>query len=542
MQEPLLVSGRLVFGADRLSRTVRWCHSLDDIVRDRRVDLEETVVLADSGEIADRWSAIAASNCAAVFVRGPFPADVGDIGDHVVVEFPRDVSRTRILELIAEVTLAHRAHVLQYGQQVHSVLAHLLHRGAGLTAMCTRLARLSRTSVAALGVDLHLLAFDPGPGDALDPPSVVAAIRDHEASILQMCDEASGGHAIAQLELRVKDRTATCLIAPIDLVEQRDGWMLLIDSAPDRTDHDLAAHRVALEQAVTIVGTELLRVRGIERVEERAKGNFVHALLHARFSNRADMVARAAHYDFDIHGRYSVVVAHCRALLAQRDSQGKATELVREATRVLEEPGRLTMATVIGDVVAVVRQLPPAGRQHDAGLVDVRAYAQALEQRVSERMRSQATVAFGRPVEGADAINDSYREARIALDLRQRLYVDGVCGFGDLRVHSLLFDLAQQPSGQEYGNDVLGPLRSHRDTALEDIARVYVDCGGNLNEAARRLNVHRNTMLSKIDRIERLLQCDMRSADQQFGLWLAFRLHDLAETAKRVDHVLIAGG
>jgi sugar diacid utilization regulator len=460
----------------------------------------------------------------------------------VVVELPAAVSRTAVQELVAVLSLAHHAHVLQYGQQVHATLAHLLHRGAGLTALCSRLARLSHCAAGVLGTDLHLLAFDPGPGSALDPAAVTADLRSAEQQMLASAAAAPGPHGLVTLELTVRDRPVTCVAGAIDLVEQRDGWVVLLDGSDDMTEHDLAEHRVAVEQAVTIIGTELLRVRGIERAEERAKGNFVHALLHARFTNRADMVARASHYDFDVDARYGVVVAHSGGLVAQRDSPTKLAEMARDATRLHEDARHQTLATVVGDVVAVVRRVSPSRRgQQDPGTNELRDYAVALEQKLRDRGQQRVVVAFGRPEDTADAIVDSYREARIALDLRQRLGVEEVCGFADLRVHSVLLDLAQQPAGQGFVQEILGPLREDRDGSLAEVARVYVEAGGNLNEAARRLNVHRNTMLYKLERIARLLQRDLREPDSQFAVGLAIRLNDLAETTERVNRDLTSG-
>ena len=547
LQERLLRGSRVLAGETRLSRPVRWCHSLQDVMSDGQPDLDGVVVLADAAELDhQRWADLMSSNCAAIFVRGrtAVPASVSARAPHqpVVVELPDGVPRTAVLELVAVLSLAHHAHVLEYGQQVHAALARLLHRGAGLTALCSRLARLSRCGVGVLGTDLHLLAFDPGPGTPIDPSAVTAALRSAEQQLAAMAGAAPGPHGIVTLELTVRDVPVTCVAAPIDLVEQRDGWLVLLDASETITEHDLAEHRVAVEQAVTIVGTELLRVRGIERAEERAKGNFVHALLHARFTNRADMVARASHYDFDVDGRYGVVVAHSGGLVAQRDSPSKLAEMAREASRLLGDRQRQTLATVVGDVVAVVREVPPSGRgRPDPATEELRAYATALEQKLRDRGQNPVKVAFGRPEVTAEAIVESYREARIALDLRQRLGVDEVCGFADLRVHSVLLDLAQHAAGQGFADELLGPLRDDRDGSLVEVARMYVEAGGNLNEAARRLNVHRNTMLYKLERITRLLQRDMRAPDAQFAVWLAIRLHDLAETSERVNRDLTSG-
>ncbi|HET7357942.1 MAG TPA: helix-turn-helix domain-containing protein [Nocardioidaceae bacterium] len=547
LQERLLRGSRVLSGEAKLARPVRWCHSLQDVLRDQSTDLDGIVVLADATEMDDqRWVDLMGRSCSAIFVRGdtdvPFSIRKHTLDQPVVVALPESVSRTAVLELVAVVSLAHRAHVLEYGQQVHSTLAHLLHRGAGLTALCSRLARLSHCAVGVLGTDLHLLAFDPGRGRQLEPAAVTSALRGSRQQMLTMADSSGGRHGVATLELTVKGVPVTCVAGAIDLLEQRDGWVVLLDASESITEHDLAEHRVAVQQAVTIMGTELLRVRGIERAEERAKGNFVHALLHARFTNHADLVARASHYGFDVHGRYGVVVAHSGGLLAQRDSPSKLAEMAREAGRVLESPGRQTLTTVVSDVVAVIRQVSPSRRgQQDQAEQELREYAAALERRLGERGPQPVQVAFGRPEVGADAIVESYREARIALELRGRLGVSEVCGFSDLRVHSVLLELAQQPAGGEYAEEILGPLREDRDGSLAEVARVYVEAGSNLNEAARRLNVHRNTMLYKLERITRLLRRDMREPDVAFAVWLAIRLNDLAETTKRVNRDLMSG-
>lgn len=547
LQERLLHGARVLRGQDLLGRAVRWCHAFPDVERDCDAGLAAVAVLVDAGELGpEQWTALARGGCAAVFVRlagdgrtRTMPSS--GIDGLVVVEVPASVQRRAVVELVATLSLAHQTHVLQYGQRVHSTLAQLMHRGAGITALCSRLARLSGCTVAVLGNDLHLLAFDPGPS-GLDPNAVTAALREAEPRLAGLSAGKVGAHSVAVLDLLIRNKRLVCVAGAIMLVEQRDGWVMLLDDAEVVTDHDLAEHRAAVEQAITIVGTELLRVRGLERAEERARGNFVHALLHSLFSSHADLVARAAHYGFDVAGRYGVVVAHSDGLVGRDDSPAKLAEMAREAARLLESPHGQTLTSVVRDVIAVVRPVSAVKRGHpDPAVTELRDYATALDRRLAQRTQRSVLVAFGRPVAGADAIVESYREARVALELRQRLHVTGVCGFVDLRVDSVLLDLAQQQEGREFSAEILDPLRNERDGGLVEVARVYVEAGGNLNEAARRLSVHRNTMLYKLERITRLLQRDIRSPDTQFTVWLALRLNGLDETTQRVNRDLRSG-
>lgn len=558
LQERPLRHARVLRGAGLLGRQVRWCHALADVTRDGGADLAAVMVLADADELGPRqWDHLARSGCAAVFVRSaddgqtagaerPGAAPAGSMppsgaGELVVVEVPASVRRRTVIELVATLSLAYQTHVLHYGQRVHNALAQLLHRGAGITALCSRLARLSDCSAAIVGNDLHLLAFDPGPA-SLDPHAVTAALKGVEQRLAGLAAGPHGPHSVAVVDLQVRDRRLACVAGAIKLVEQRDGWVMLLDDAADVSEHDLAEHRAAVEQAVTIVGTELLRVRGLEQAEERARGNFVHALLHSLFSSHADLIARASHYGFDAGGRYGVVAARTAGPVTREDSASRLAELAGEAARLLTSPHGQTLTSVTGDVIAVIRPVSALRRgQPDPALTELRDYATALDRRLAQRTGHPVLVAFGRPVGGAEAIVESYREARVALELRQRLHVTGVCGFADLRVDSVLLDLAQQAEGQRFAAEILDPLRTEHGGGLVEVARVYAEAGGNVNEAARRLRVHRNTMLYKLERITRLLQRDIRDPDTQFTIWLALRLNDLDETARRVNRDLRAG-
>ncbi|ABL83773.1 MULTISPECIES: helix-turn-helix domain-containing protein [unclassified Nocardioides] len=539
LDERLLQGAVLVAGADP-GVAVRWCHSLADL-EDPPRDLDLVAVMARPEQLtATVLQRLVAAGAAAVFVLASSEADRSPpaVPGLNVVVVPPGVPPRALAELVARLGLAHESHVLQYAQRVHSALAQLLHRGAGVSALCTRMSRLSNCSVAVIATDLRILAFDQGPNPWMHASMVAATVRELHERLLQ--EDVSAGPVT--LETSIGDNEVVCVVGAIELADHREGWIAVINADDSPHGHDLAEHRVVVEQAATIVGTELLRLRSVERAEERARGNFVHALLHGRFSNHADLVARASHHDFAVEGRYGVVIARSAGLIAERDAPVRLAEMAREALRVAPVDDRQTLTAVVGDVLAVVRQVSPAGRTHpDPTAHELRDYATGLERRLARLLQRPVHVAYGRPVKGAEQIVLSYREARIALDLGERLRMERVCGFADLRVDSALLGLAREPAGKSFFTDVLEPLRQDRSGTLLDVAREYVAAGGNVNESARRLGIHRNTMLYKLDRISRLLERDIREADTQFTIWLALRLSTLAATAELVDRDVSSG-
>jgi len=545
LDERLLRKSTVLLG-DQLGAPVDWCHSLSDLVQPRG-SLAGIAVMATEKELTPKVvTELVVAGTPALLVFGATEArwTSGDVPEGpVVLAVPDTVTPRALSEMVSRLALAHESHVLRYAQQVHTALAQQLHRGAGVDALCNRMAQLSDCAVAVLDTDLRLLAFDQGPNHWLDPTTMGVALRPvYDRLVAEAEQEPESSHREFTAKAQIEDHPVNAVVGPIELAERRDGWIILVDSNEPPHEHDLAEHRVVVQQAATIVGTELLRVRGMERAEERARGNFVHALLHGRFSNHADLVARASYHDFPVEPRYAVVVARSAGLIADGDSPNRLAEMAREASRILPVDGLQTLAAVVGDVLGVVRPVSPPSRAHrDTNPEDLRAYATALEQRLSRVSRRQVRISYGRPVRGAEKIMESYREARVALDLRERLEVKTVCGFEDLRVDSALLDLAQDHAGRNFAEDILRPLRDDRGGALLEVAQAYVEAGGNLNEASRRLSVHRNTMLYKLNRISRLLQRDIREADTLFTIWLALRLANLAQTAEMVDRDLSSG-
>jgi sugar diacid utilization regulator len=344
-------------------------------------------------------------------------------------------------------------------------------------------------------------------------------------------------------EITVGGEDIACIVTPIVLGGRHDGWILLLEDDDDPHPHDIAEHRVLVEQAAPIIGTEMLRLRSVQRAKEQARGDFVHGLLHGRFATVEDISARAAHYEFPVRSWFGVLVASGITVPADADSPTRLQQVALQASRLLPEQERHTQAAMVGDVLVVVREVARRGTMGtpEAAAAAIGDYATALHAYLSKR-KDQAgrpvRVTYGRPVVGALAIPDSYREARMAHGLQQRLGLPPVCGYQELRVHAVLEDVAASRTGQSFAADILAPLRDPNVGDLESAVLAYVASGGNVNAAARDLHIHRNTMLYKLDRASRLLGMDLRQADNQFAVWLAHTLDLLSHTTAEVDRVV----
>ncbi|WP_201464761.1 PucR family transcriptional regulator [Janibacter melonis] len=543
LAEPLLRSAcPILDGPD--DAVVDWARPALEVLANES-DLHRTVVVGDDRDLSPaHLDPLARRGAVAVLVREPDEERwraAGPGSPLPVVGFRAGASVDAVVRLVAQLALAHESHVLRYATRVHETLAVHLHRGSGVEAICQQLERLTGCAVAFLDAtsSLHAVARDQEPWlDSTTAGSIARQVTAHPGRPAPL---SSDHHLVHEQQAEAKGIPVHVLSAEVSVADRSEGWLVLVDDDPQPAGHDVATRTIALQQAVGIVATEMLRTRSVERAEERARGNFVHALLHGRFSNSADLSARAAHRRFPVDRRYGVVVLQARGLIADNDSPQRLANMAREALRLRGAEERAALSAVVGDVIAVVREVAPARRSgHDSGTSELAGYATALHRRLQPETDRAILVTYGRPIDGAMRINESYREARIALALAAQLGVGEPAGFTDMRVYATLLDLALDPRGRAYAHELVSPLREASGD-LDEAVETYIEAGGNLTQAARDLQVHRNTMLYKLERASKAVAQDLRDPETQFAVWLALKLDLLARTADAVGDSVESG-
>jgi sugar diacid utilization regulator len=548
LQEPVLRRARIHAGRAGAVTRVEWvtpwsvAARQDDPLGGVLVHAHAQELEADDVTVTRAAERLAARGAAALLVDGheTVATDAVAAVQLPLVTMPDRVPFATLNRLVADLTLARETHVLRYGLTVHRALAELLYRGAELAALCSQMARMSQRPVAVFDSQGQLAAFEQQKR-VVEPGELARAFAAQAESL--------GTHEAPQelhprfAEIRLGARELVCVVTPIVLGGRHDGWILLLEEDDDPHPHDLAEHRVLVEQAAPIVGTEMLRLRSVQRAKEQARGDFVHGLLHGRFATLEDISARAAHYEFPVRSWFGVLIASGITVPGDADSPVRLQQVAVQVARLLPEQERHTLAAMVGDVLVVVREVARRGTMGtpEAAVATICDYATALQAYLSQRKDQggrPVRVTYGRPVVGALAIPDSYREARMAHGLQQRLGLPPVCGYQELRVHAVLEDVAASRTGRSFAADILAPLRDPNVGDLESAVLAYVASGGNVNAASRDLHIHRNTMLYKLDRASRLLGIDLRQADNQFAVWLAHTLDLLANTTTEVDRVV----
>ncbi len=130
---------------------------------------------------------------------------------------------------------------------------------------------------------------------------------------------------------------------------------------------------------------------------------------------------------------------------------------------------------------------------------------------------------------GIEGLRKAYREARLAARAAAATGRHHV-RYAEAGPWTALGDIATS-TAESYFKSVLGPLEEYdrrRHLGLLETLEAYLEANGQIAEAARKLNIHRNSMIYRIKRLQEISGYDLSSYADLFELQLALALRKLA--------------
>jgi len=132
-------------------------------------------------------------------------------------------------------------------------------------------------------------------------------------------------------------------------------------------------------------------------------------------------------------------------------------------------------------------------------------------------------------------IRESYIQAKRSL-LSWKLLGDNrrLISYSDLGFYQLLFEIPMASVMREYTAHFLDPIREYdktHDAHLYETLCTWLDCRCNKVQTAKALFLHRNTLLMRLEKLEKLLGVSLDDADITFQLQAAVKIDKfLSET------------
>jgi sugar diacid utilization regulator len=276
---------------------------------------------------------------------------------------------------------------------------------------------------------------------------------------------------------------------------------------------------------VTMIASEVERVRAPERLSQTAAAGFLGGLLRREPAEREELIASARGLSLELQDGASIIVA--RALpQAPTDEgwRGRVRAVAERGARAVVSRSIAALSERDGTAGAEVLLLVPGGEEPPAARA-----AEAVLREMEAGLQGY-TFAIGRSRIAEDPLDLSraVSEALLAANVAQGSPDGQALAFEQTGAYRLLLSaMSENPAElQRFYSETVEPLVAYDEQYETDLVRTletFLEADGNVKSTAQRLFTHRHTIYYRLERVRELSGLDVSSSDGREKLSLGLK-------------------
>jgi PucR family transcriptional regulator, purine catabolism regulatory protein len=288
---------------------------------------------------------------------------------------------------------------------------------------------------------------------------------------------------------------------------------------------------------VTMIASEVERVRAPDRASETAAADFLRGVLSRELSEREALLSGAKALGVDIEGGASMIVARAHPQAPTDEGwRGRVRAVAERGARATAGRSIAALSERDGIAGAEVLVLVPGGEEAAAARA-----AEAVLHEIQAGLPGY-TFAIGRSRITADPseLPRAASEALLAANVAEGAAEPAPLAFEHTGAYRLLLSaMSENPSElQRFYSETVEPLVAYDEQYETDLVRTletFLEADGNVAGTAQRLFTHRHTIYYRLERVRELSGLDVSSSDGREKLSLGLK-------AMRVLGITSAGG
>ena len=161
------------------------------------------------------------------------------------------------------------------------------------------------------------------------------------------------------------------------------------------------------------------------------------------------------------------------------------------------------------------------------GQEEIEQTAQTIVDMMSSEAMMNVRVAYGTVVQELKDVSKSYKEAKMALDVGKIFYVEKkVNSYGSLGIGRLIYQLPANLCrifiDEIFGDNDPGEF----DEEIVSTVNKFFDNNLNVSETSRQLFIHRNTLVYRVEKLQKTTGLDVRTFDDALTFKIAMMVYN----------------
>ncbi|MGM7637365.1 PucR family transcriptional regulator [Bacillus sp. Hm123] len=279
-----------------------------------------------------------------------------------------------------------------------------------------------------------------------------------------------------------------------------------------------------LQEAAKAVKNQLLQHQKKKKETEKSYQEFFWKLLTGHFSKLKEIEAMNQHHHLQLKGPFAVIIFDF--------PQPINPSVERQTDYLVETIQQLPIVARTFDNTQLILLAKISEKDHMSSL---EAFIYSFISKINERQQIEGiTVAVGAVADQPLHICRSYQEALFVLKIKNQFpkVTKSICCYEKLGVFQFIEDLAAIRKQTGFQNPMIMKLmkydRDHHSNMQETIF-VFLQHDGNMNEAAKALHIHANTLAYRLKRISEIADINLKDANQKITLYLDLLIEKLEE-------------
>lgn len=466
---------------------------------------------------------MAQKNCAALFIKtkrffGQLPPEAVRTADRLefpIIEIPESWSLGETVNQMLNIILDKRTSELRGAIETHKLFSTHIINGKGLNALLESLTELTGHRAFLCTAYFAPIAGDRSMAKVFSPFKKWAS---QHGSFLSADSTFTAFSTLAP--------KADYTLFPV-YTHEKKAALLLLKGVIHPTEH---VKLLTIEQALNVISFELLKEEAVKQSARRISNEFFSNFLEHAFSSEEEVVNRAKEFDLPLKQKYVCAVARIDAPKEERSYYTNQKELdeiyyfFEKELHTMDIPCHLFTKS---ENLIILAKVPD-------DMKDIHLFTASFLEKLQSRLSREhsVTVSFGvsHLCSSLLFVRQGYKEARDALKTNQLSSSPSSIHFHRTKdVNELLRLLPAKDLTQFYKHTVqqLKLNNLEEEKSLLDTLFVYMESHCHISETAKRLFVHRNTVVYRLEKCEELLGISLKDSDFSLQVRLALRIKHL---------------
>jgi purine catabolism regulator len=344
--------------------------------------------------------------------------------------------------------------------------------------------------------------------------------------------------------VEIEDQTILQLPV-LQVLGDAQGYIFVILSPNTSVESYLTEYRVnVLEHSATTIALWLSRKNAIEETKMRLRSDFVQELAKGEFVSFDQANSRAKLLGYNIKLPYVCIVGQPENLEVlfqkRKEDDDSFDQWLESMIRYIEEEifyaaqylKREVMMTYQGEQLLIFLEVPCKTENENAT-----NFLDLVERRLGNLLPEVViSWGIGNYREDFKGFAESYQHANVALNIGRRKKGKGYrMLYENTRVDRVLLNLAENNEMKEVIMSTINPLVQYDDQRNMDLISTfsaYNQFHGNVSQTARSLNLHRQSLLYRLRKIESLTGLSLIDPDDLFLLDLSIKTWKMGVSEK----------